>query len=338
MLPDIESPYYWVRQLIGMSVWLLCLGGALFGILKIAQHIGGDVLPVSGHFSTSVDAARAAASVGDHRMAVEHFSKAININGADAELWLGRATSRLQLRDAGGAIQDLDAAVARGLPEKQVLMLRAKACQLNGKPEDAVAQLDRMIAADPKAIEARRIRAALHIEGGALDKALSDIDAILAANPGDQDSSIRRAEICLLRSDWKAAASAFAEMAQTQPGSPKHWIGAGVALMAVGDHANAHAAFEHAQETATAGPSVRSAALLGQALALRALERVEAALNAWTVYSTISREPIAPSLQSIKVDEHFLKRIYFEVASRTRRDDGFIPTSKDQPPEGVRGP
>jgi len=315
-----------------MTVWLLCLAGALFGILKIAQHIGGDVLPVDGHFSGSVDAARAAASVGEHRMAVEHFSRAIAIDGSKPELWLGRAISRLQLKDPKGTLEDIEGALARGLPEQQVLMLRAKACQLNGKTGDAIAQLDRIIDADPRAIEARKIRASLHADGGSLDKALADINAILAANPADNDSKTLRAEIGLLRADWKSASSTFLEMAKTQSTQPKHWIGAGVALLGSGAYAEAQLAFEKAQAATMASPHVRSAALLGQAVALRSLERVEASLNAWNVYSTISRRPVAPSLQAITVNDTFLKRIYFDVASRAERDDGFIPTSRDLPP------
>lgn len=332
MLFDIESPYYWVRHLISMTVWLLCLAAALFGILKIAQHIGGDVLPVNGHFSSSVDAARAAASVGEHRMAVEHFSRAIAIDGSKPELWLGRAISRLQLKDSKGTLEDIEGALARGLPEQQVLMLRAKACQLDGKTGVAIAQLDRIIEADPKAIEPRKIRASLHADNGSLDRALSDVDAILSANPADNDSKTLRAEIGLLRADWQSASSAFLEMATTQSAQPKHWIGAGVALLGSGAYAESQVAFEKAQEATVASPHVRSAALLGQALALRALERVEASLNAWNAYSTISRKPIAPRLQAIVVDDGFLKRIYFDVASRAERDDGFIPTSRDLPP------
>jgi len=332
VLPDIESPYYWVRHLVSTVVWLACLSGALFGILQIAQHIGRDVLPLDSHFSASVDAARAAAAVGEHRMAVEHFSRAITINNSKADLWLGRAMSRLQLKDAQGALDDAAGAIARGLPEDRVLMVRARAAELIGKADDAIAQLDRIIAADPGALEARKMRAGLLANGGSLDKALADIDALLAVDPNDIDAKSLRAEIYLRRADWPSAASAFTDSAKISKAQPKLWIGAGAALLGMGANGEAQAAFEHAQSIHQAGSHVRSAAILGQALALRALGRLDAALNAWNVYSAVSRPAVAPSLQSIQPDENFLKRIYFEIASRPEKDDGFVPDSEETPP------
>jgi tetratricopeptide (TPR) repeat protein len=290
------------------------------------------VLPLNSHFSASVDAARAAAAVGEHRMAVEHYSRAITINNSRPDLWLGRAMSRLQLKDAQGALDDTAGAIARGLPENETLMVRAQAAQLLGKPDDAMAQLDRVIAADPGARDARKMRAGLNANGGSLDKALADVDAILALDPSDIDAKSLRAEIYLRRADWPSAASAFTALAQTSKGQSKLWIGAGVALLGMGANGEAQAAFDHAQSDHQAGSDVRSAALLGQALALRALGRLDAALNAWNVYSAVSRLAVAPSLHSIEPDEKFLKRIYFEIASRPRRDDGFVPGSEEPPP------
>lgn len=332
MLPDIESPYYWVRNLVNMVIWLLCLAGALFGILWFAQHIGSDVLPLDGRYSASVDAARNAAAAGEHRMAIEHFSQALAVDDSKTDLWFGRASSRLAVKDAQGALDDAAAAVVRGLPETQVFLIRARACQLLGKPGEAIAQLDRIIAADPNAREARRVRASLYAEGGSLDKALSDIDFMLAANPDDPDANLLRAELGLRRGDWQSAASNFVKLTRVSTDQPKPWVGAGVALLGSASNAEALAAFEQALKAHQSGPHVRTAALLGQALALHRLGRIDQAINAWAVYSAISRSPVSPSIQSVNIDAKFLQRVYFEIASRTAADDGFVPTSQDLAP------
>lgn len=333
MLPDFESPYYWVRNLVNMVVWLLCLAAALLGILWIAQHIGGDVLPLDGRYSASVDAARSAVANGDHRMAVEHFSRAIDIDDSKPDLWLGRAVSRLGIKDAQGALDDAAAAIGRGLPETQVLLLRARACQLLGRPGDAIAQLDRIIANDPAASEARRVRSSLHAEAGDLDKALADLNVILAKNPNDPDASLLKAELALRRGDWQSAASNFIGLARISTAHSKSWVGAGVALLGAGSNAEALDAFEQALKAHQSGPHVRTAALLGQALTLHRLGHIDQAINAWAIYTAISRSPVSPSIQSVKVDDAFLRRVYFQIASRAADSDDFVPTSRDLAPD-----
>jgi tetratricopeptide (TPR) repeat protein len=332
VLPDIDSPYYWVRNVVNMVVWLLCLAAALLLILWIAQHIGGNVLPLGGRYAASAEAAHNAATAGDHRMAIEHFSKALAIDDSKADLWLGRASSRLGVKDAQGAMEDAAAAVVRGLPEAQVLLIRARAYQLLGKPGAAIAQLDRIIAADPNAREARRIRAGLHADGGSLDKALADIDFILATNPDDPEAMLLRAELALRRGNWQSASSDFLKMTQNSTEDPKAWIGAGVALLDLGNDANALAAFEQALRLRQSGRSIRAAALLGQALALHRLGHIDRAINSWATYVAVSRSPIAPSIQSVKVDDDFLRHVYFKIASRPDEESDFIPTSKDAAP------
>ncbi len=332
VLPDIESPYYWVRNLINMVVWLLCLAGALFGILWIAQQIGGDILPLDRRYSGSVEAARSAAAAGNHRMAIEHFAEALAIDDTSPDLWLGRSISRLAAKDAQGALDDAATAVSRGIPENQVLLLRAQACQLLGKPGEAIDQLDRIIAADPGAREARKVRASIHASAGALDMAIADLDALLAANPSDPDAKLLRAEIALRKDDWASAAADFLMLVRALPEQPKLWVGAGVALLGAGRDSEAFTAFEEALAAHHSGPHVRTAALLGQAVSLRRMEQLERAINAWNVYTALARTPIAPDIQSVTIDSHFIHRVYFQIASATTTDDGFVPTSKEAAP------
>lgn len=338
MLPDIESPYYWVRNLISMLVWLLCLAAALFGILWVAQHIGGEVLPLDGRRAATIEAARSAAMAGDHRMAIEHFSQAISGDDSKTDLWIGRANSRLAVGDAQGALDDAAAAVARGVPENEVLLMRAKAYQMLRKPDQAIVELDRIIANGPGSSEARRVRASLYAEGGSFDKALADLDSIIAGNPDDPNANLLRAEIGLRSGDWRAAASSFIKLTRISNNEAKPWVGVGVALLGSGGDAEALTAFEKALKIQSAGPYVRVAALLGQAIALRRLGRHDEAINAWNVYAAISRAQVAPALPAVNVDAKFLQRLYFEIASRSARDDGFVPTSREAAPEVAPDP
>ena len=63
----------------------------------------------------------------DYKEAIEDFSFAIQINPDYADAYLGRGTSKLELKDTGGACADWQKAMTLG--NKQAALLFQRFCQ-----------------------------------------------------------------------------------------------------------------------------------------------------------------------------------------------------------------
>jgi len=213
-----------------------------------------------------------------------------------AEGLVERARLRHRAKDPAGALADVDRALALA-PGWRPRSLRGAVLHELGRGQEALAELDAVVAADagsPDVLSARAqvrqslsdhagavedLGRALALEGadvlalhllrarslselGDLSGALADLDEAVAASPeGDVRALIDRVELRRQRGDGPGVVADSTRLIERMPANHGAWHGLGVGRLLVGDVAGAmkalDRAIELAGETASAGSSLQ---------------------------------------------------------------------------------
>ncbi len=131
---------------------------------------------------------------------------AVEADPENVEALQARAALRLQAGEVDGAIEDLQNVLTRD-PSNQAIAQAAvqQLVELN-RSEDALALLSKTIEAKPS--EALyRLRAILYRMDGKEEEALADLNKALAMQPKDPVALLQRAEIAIFKGDIKSAKS-----------------------------------------------------------------------------------------------------------------------------------
>ncbi len=132
------------------------------------------------------------------------------------EAFQARAALRLQMNDVENAIADLEKVLLKD-PTNQAVAGTAvqKLVDLN-RVDDAMALITKMLAAKPSE-GMYRMRAILYRSEQKFDEALSDLNKAIAIQPKDPMTLLQRAELALDRDDVKAAKNDFRAALQAAP-------------------------------------------------------------------------------------------------------------------------
>ncbi len=122
----------------------------------------------------------------------------------NVEAFQARAALRLQKNDVEGAIADLESVLLKD-PTNQAVAGAAvqKLVELN-RVDEALGLITKMLAAKPSE-GMYRMRAILYRSESKLDEAMSDLNKAIAMQPKDPTSLVQRADIALDRDDIKSA-------------------------------------------------------------------------------------------------------------------------------------
>lgn len=137
---------------------------------------------------------------------LKDLDAAVEADKENVEALQARAALRLQAGEVDGAIEDLQSVLTRD-PSNQAIAQAAvqQLVELN-RSEDALALLSKTIEAKPS--EALyRLRAILYRMDGKEEEALADLNKALAMQPKDPVALLQRAEIAIFNGDIKAAKS-----------------------------------------------------------------------------------------------------------------------------------
>lgn len=120
------------------------------------------------------------------------------------EAFQARAALRLKMNDVEGAIADLESVLLQD-PTNQAVAGAAvqKLVELN-RVDDAVQLITKMLAAKPSE-GMYRMRAILYRSQSKLDEAMSDLNKAIAMQPKDPTSLVQRADVAVDRDDLKSA-------------------------------------------------------------------------------------------------------------------------------------
>lgn len=121
------------------------------------------------------------------------LSHNLDIDPKDTSALGVRASARLLLGRFGDALSDTDAALAIS-PDTQIELLRSTALAGLGRRDEALAEMDRAVGADPKDEKMRKFRAELRSQFGERDLAIADYSALIGQSP-EVDYYIDRAAL-----------------------------------------------------------------------------------------------------------------------------------------------
>lgn len=132
------------------------------------------------------------------------------------EAFQARAALLLQLNDIEGAISDLEKVLLKDPTNQAVAGAAVQKLVDLDRADDAMALITKMLAAKPSE-GMYRMRAILYRAEQKLDEALSDLNKAIAMQPKDPMTLLQRAELALDRDDVKAAKADFRAALQAAP-------------------------------------------------------------------------------------------------------------------------
>ncbi|MDB4644786.1 tetratricopeptide repeat protein [Rubripirellula sp.] len=152
----------------------------------------------------------------DNDLRMADLNAAAEADPNNTEAFQARAALRLQMNDVEGAIVDLEKVLLKD-PTNQAVAGAAvqKLVDLN-RVEDAMALITKMLAAKPSE-GMYRMRAILYRSELKFDEALSDLNKAIAIQPKDPMTLLQRAELALDRDDVKAAKADFRAALKVAP-------------------------------------------------------------------------------------------------------------------------
>jgi tetratricopeptide (TPR) repeat protein len=121
--------------------------------------------------------------------------------------------------DTARAHAVLTQAVLIAPDDLDLLTDRAAAAGALGKPEEALADLDRVLAKEPNRADALTFRASAKRALGRLDAALADAEAALKLTPKSPDALLERGNILRIKGDANGARRDWEEVARLAPAS-----------------------------------------------------------------------------------------------------------------------
>lgn len=136
---------------------------------------------------------RANAALGRLDLAVQDFSKAIELRPQGAEAFVERAATRLDQEDYAGVIADCGEALKRDSRIALAYSLRGRAVRQTGNPERALEDLNRAVDLSPDHSNYFQ-RAATYQLLGQHKLALADLDEVVALKPDSPQAYFARAQ------------------------------------------------------------------------------------------------------------------------------------------------
>lgn len=135
---------------------------------------------------------------------LEDLNAAVKTDPENSEALQARAALKLRTNDVDGAIEDLEAVLSKDPTNQAVAQTAVQQLIEMERVESALALLTKSLEAKPSE-GMYRMRAILYRMEGKEDEALADLNKALAMQPRDPMSLMQRAEIALSRDDIKSA-------------------------------------------------------------------------------------------------------------------------------------
>jgi lipoprotein NlpI len=159
-----------------------------------------------------------------------------------AALWNGSAWFHTSVILAAVLLGNARAAETVDAPT--MLLRSADDALRNGKPADAIALAEKVLAADPRDFRALLLRARAHEQSRAYAKAVADYDAVLKLNTNAAMAWQRRGESHFRLGQFKESIADFDKVIELMPDqAPQHWQ-RGIALYYAGRFEDGRKQFE----------------------------------------------------------------------------------------------
>ena len=195
----------------------------------------------------------------DYREAVECFSRAIALRPDVAAGYRARARAYRELGQRTDALNDLDRAIKLKTDDLGLYLDRAELLLRQHSYDGAVADCDRLLAADPKSAQVLGLRGDCYAAAGESEKALADftaaIDLVVGSDPdAAAEFHRRRATLYLELENVPACVRDCDAALRLNPAAPGVHRLRGLAQREAGNVEAADADLTHALELAPAAP------------------------------------------------------------------------------------
>ncbi len=147
---------------------------------------------------------------------LEDLDAAVKADGDNLEAMQARAAMRLQSGDVDGAVKDLESLLTKDPTNQAVAQAAVQQLVEMNRTDDALELITKTLKAKPSE-GLYRMRAILYRMADKEDEALADLNKALAMQPKDPVSLLQRAEISLSRGDVKAAKTDLKAAIQIAP-------------------------------------------------------------------------------------------------------------------------
>jgi tetratricopeptide (TPR) repeat protein len=141
---------------------------------------------------------------GENEKRMADLDAAIKADPDNLPALQGRAAMRLRANDVDGAIKDFESILTKDPTNQAVAQAAVQQLVEMNRVEDALSMVTKTLEAKPSE-GMYRMRAILYRMEGKEDEALADLNKALAMQPRDPISLLQRAEISLSRDDVKSA-------------------------------------------------------------------------------------------------------------------------------------
>lgn len=124
---------------------------------------------------------------------LKSFNRAIEINPESASAFAYRSRIFLDRKQLDRALEDINQAIDGVIDDLSWRLIRAQIYWQQKKYAEAVKEVERVLAVDPKMLGAIRMRAAILIDEGQMDKAIAGMERAVDALPDENDLLINLA-------------------------------------------------------------------------------------------------------------------------------------------------
>ena len=157
--------------------------------------------------------------VGNHRAAREAYERALQLDAGSIEALTGITTLDITQGNLPLALARMDAVLATGTENPDILFLGGKVLLAASQFERAEKLLRRASDLDPLNLETFSLLGRLYIEQDRLAPALQEFDALAAADPKNLSAHVMAAMIVHARGDIKDARRRYNKVLQIEPRS-----------------------------------------------------------------------------------------------------------------------
>ncbi len=171
--------------------------------------------------------------LGDHELAVENFSKAIEIEPNDYETMIRRGKSRAQSRDHRAAIEDFTYVIRREPDNHRARYYRAVSRAAIGKHDQALVDIIKAIKIAPKIPRYHLLHAELVQRQGKLDRAIKAYNRAIRIDSTDAQAYRRRGGIHYQAQDYLPAIHDFTRALELNPAMAEALMFRGLANLRV---------------------------------------------------------------------------------------------------------
>ena len=185
---------------------------------------------------------------GDHKKAIDHYDKGIELNPQYAEAYNNRGIAKADSGDYQGAINDFDKAIELNPKQAGAHNNRGLAKGVSGDYQRAIIDFDKAVELNPQYAKAYYNRGIVKYASGDYQRAIDDYDKAIELNPQYAGAYYNRGITKGASDDYQGAIIDFDKAIELNPKQAEAHNNRGVAKRALGDYQEAIADSDKAIE------------------------------------------------------------------------------------------